>query len=216
MNGSMTHEEKEELLNNAKDFFRDEIVESHMIGGCDRAGLLDSYNINPFLTSYLANFLEGEFNPKTMAKALILPRLLGTSINTIFGMRAQKMITELFEGYGSVVAGIDIEFIDTIDGRKKYCQVKSGPNTINKSDIKTVIDEFQSVKNLARTNNLDVRESDLIVGILYGEKKDLSNHYSQIDKSFPVYIGQEFWHRLTGSKSFYLELSAAIGNVAMK
>jgi hypothetical protein len=50
------------------------------------------------------------------------------------------MIPEIFEGMmGSVVHGIDIEFIDAIDGRKKYCQLKSGPSTINKDDVVTII-----------------------------------------------------------------------------
>jgi hypothetical protein len=31
-----------------------------------------------------------------------------------------------------MVAGIDIEFIDAIDGRRKYCQAKLGPNTITR------------------------------------------------------------------------------------
>lgn len=210
----MTQEQKELLLKNAKDFFRDEIIGSHMIGGCKRASQLNSYNINPFLTSYLANFIEGDLNPKTMAKALVLPRLMGTSITTIFGMRAQKMISELFEGFGSTAAGMDVEFIDAIDGRKKYCQIKAGPDTINADDTITIENHFTGVKRLARTNNLDLRESDLVVGVLYGDPDELSNHYKKINLSFPVFVGQEFWHRLTGSKSFYLELSAAIGEVA--
>lgn len=68
-----------------------------------------------------------------MAKALVYPKLLSTSITTIFGNKAQKMIPEIFEGMmGSVASGIDIEFVDSIDDRKKYCLLKSGPNIINK------------------------------------------------------------------------------------
>jgi hypothetical protein len=210
----MNQEQKELLLTNAKDFFREQIIESHMIGGCERAAKLSEYNINPFLTSYIANFTEGSLTPITMAKALVLPRLMGTSINTIFGMHAQRMISELFEGFGSAANGMDIEFIDSIDGRKKYCQIKAGPDTINADDVVTITNHFGGVKRLARANNLDLRETDLIVGVLYGEQENISNHYKKINQSFPVYAGQDFWHRLTGSKSFYLELSTAIGDVA--
>lgn len=205
------------ILNNAKEFFRNEIVNSHLEGATKRASSLKSYKINPFLLAYLANFLEGDSTPESFAKALAFPRLLSTSITTIFGNKAQKMIPELFEGMmGSVVQGIDIEFIDALDGRKKYCQLKSGPNTINKDDVKTIIDHFQSVQNLARTNNLNIRVDDMIVGVLYGEKNELSSHYQKIDEHFPVIIGREFWSRLTGKDNFYFEISNAIGEVALE
>ncbi len=213
----MTENERIQILRNSKAFFRNEIVNSHLEGATKRAGSLKSYNLNPFLLAYLANFLEGESTPESFAKALIYPRLLGTSINTTFGNKAQKMISELFDGMmGSVVQGIDIEFMDAIDGRKKYCQLKAGPNTINRDDVKTVIDHFNAVKNLARTNNLDIRLSDMLVGVLYGQQAELSTHYKNINKEFPVLVGKEFWHRLTGQENFYFELTNSIGEVALE
>ena len=213
----MNDKQRAQILVNAKEFFRNEIVNSHLEGAVKRASSLKSYKINPFLLAYLANFLEGQSTPESFAKALLYPRLLSTSITTTFGNKTQKMISELFDGMmGSVVQGIDIEFIDALDGRKKYCQIKSGPNTINKDDVKTVIDHFQTVKNLARTNNLDIRLEDMVVGVLYGERNELSTHYRNIDKEFPVIIGKEFWHHLTGKEDFYFELSTAIGEVALE
>lgn len=49
---------------------------------------------------------------------------------------------------GSVGGGIDIEFVDSFDDRKKYCQLKSGPNTINKDDVITIKNHFQGIKTL--------------------------------------------------------------------
>lgn len=212
----MTESERVRLLQKAKNFFRNEIVTAHFEGASKRARSLKDYNINPFLLKYLANFLCGNSNPESMAKALIYPRLLSTSITTIFGNKAQKMISELFEGMGSVVHGIDVEFIDAIDGRKKYCQLKSGPNTINKDDVVTIFSQFNGVKNLARTNNLDIRLSDMMVGVIYGENTDLSVHYKKINTEFPVVIGKDFWHRLTGKENFYFDLTSAIGEVAIE
>lgn len=212
----MTESERVRLLQKAKNFFRNEIVTAHFEGASKRARSLKDYNINPFLLKYLANFLCGNSNPESMAKALIYPRLLSTSITTIFGNKAQKMISELFEGMGSVVHGIDVEFIDAIDGRKKYCQLKSGPNTINKDDVVTIFSHFNGVKNLARTNNLDIRLSDMMVGVIYGENTDLSVHYKKINTEFPVVIGKDFWHRLTGKENFYFDLTSAIGEVAIE
>lgn len=210
----MTQEEKNEILNRAKDFFKNRIVQNHSTAAITRASKLSSYNINPFLYKYLANFMSGDDSPKSIAKALIYPRLLGPSITTSFGMHMQAMISTIFEGLGSTTQGIDIEFIDSIDKRKKYCQLKAGPNTINHHDVETVFDHFDSTRRLARTNNLDVRETDLIVGVIYGSTEQLSSHYQRINDRYPVIIGKEFWHRLTGDEDFYLDLIEAFGEVA--
>jgi len=74
----------------------------------------------------------------------------------------QKFISDVLkDSFGSMVAGIDIEFIDAIDGRKKYCQAKLGPNTINKDDIETIHNHFKAARNLGRTNNIAVQHGDL-------------------------------------------------------
>ncbi len=208
--------QREQILESAKSFFRDEIVQSHVHKACKRAGQLSEYNINPFLFKYLANFLTGNDSPESIARALVLPRMLGSSINTSFGMRIQQLISTLFEGLGSTTSGIDIEFIDAVDGRRKYCQLKAGPNTINHDDVTTITNHFNGVRNLARTNNLNVGINDMIVGVIYGEDSELSSHYRRISNTYPVVIGKDFWHRLTGKDDFYFELIDAIGDVALE
>lgn len=134
------------------------------------------------------------------------PRVLGTSINTSFGTRIQNMFVELNLAEGSLIKGMDIEFTDKVDGRRKWCQLKSGPNTINSEDVSPLLKKFTTVTNLARTNSMDLNNSDLILGVLYGEEDQLSQHYRKIDELFPVIIGEEFWHRLTGFPNFYNKL----------
>lgn len=207
---------RKQILENAKTFFRTEIVQSHIDGACERASKLSEYNVNPFLFKYLANFLTGNDDSISIAKALVLPRILGSSITTSFGMKIQSLISSLFQGLGSTTQGIDIEFVDVIDGKKKYCQLKAGPNTINHDDVTTIINHFRSVRNLARTNNLNIGINDMVVGVVYGEESELSSHYKKIGIDYPVYIGQDFWYRLTGKKDFYFELIDAIGEVALE
>jgi len=62
------------------------------------------------------------------------------------------------------------------------------------------------------------RLGDLVVGILYGEPGQESNHYQKLrdNHGYPLYIGQEFWHRLTGDPDFYQELRVAIAEVAVE
>lgn len=207
---------RKRIIENAKQFFRSEIIHNHIDAACERASRLSEYNVNPFLFKYLANFLTGNDDPESIARALVLPRILGSSITTSFGMKIQSLISSLFQGLGSTTQGIDIEFIDEIDGRKKYCQLKAGPNTINHDDVTTIKNHFNGVRALARTNNLDVGINDLIVGVIYGEPEELSSHYRRINKDYPVYTGRNFWHRLTGKDDFYFELIDAMGEVALE
>lgn len=204
---------KFEIIEKAKSFFRIEIAESHR-QNTSKLKNLSQFNLNPFLDKYKANFLTGDDSAKSIAKALIYPRVLGTSINTTFGTKLQKFCSEILDGFASTTSGIDIEFVDMIDGRRKYCQIKAGPNTINKDDVETIDKHFLAIKNLARTNNLNIGFNDLTVGVFYGVVDELSTHYKKIAKTYPVYVGKEFWHRLTGDADFYSKLTDAIGDVA--
>lgn len=206
---------KQEILERAKLWFKKCISENHIKNTLKLTDPTE-FNINPFLAVYLANFLTGNSSPESIAKALIYPRVLGTSITTSFGQHIQNFAHTVLEGYGSTTQGIDIEFIDKIDGNKKFCQLKLGPNTINKDDVESIAGHFRTAINLARTNNLRLPREDLIVGIIYGDRAQLSSHYQRITRQydFPVVIGNEFWHRLTGDENFYSDLLSSIGSVA--
>ncbi len=197
---------EQKLINLIVEYFEQKIFKNHIEASLKRNSKLKSYNINPILVKYLSKVLEGDYTPKGVASALYYPRVLGTSINTSFGTRIQKMFIELKLADGSLIKGMDIEFEDKIDKRKKWCQLKSGPNTINSEDVKPLIKKFTTVTNLARTNSMNLNNSDLILGVLYGDESQLSQHYKLIDQQFPVIIGQEFWHRLTGFPEFYDKL----------
>jgi len=211
----MNIEQKNDILSKAKTFFKDMIVTSH-IKNTKKLTTLKEFNINPFLLDYLANYLTGNNNPESLAKALIYPRVLSTSITTTFGTQLQYFCSSVLSGFASTTSGIDIEFIDQIDGRKKYCQIKAGPNTINKDDVATIIGHFRGIKDLARTNRLDVRFDDLIVGVFYGTPSQLSMHYRNIAKEHTVLVGEEFWYHLTGDTNFYNDLISAVGEVAIE
>lgn len=210
----MTDQEKQNILNKAKEFFSNTIVKNHK-KNTEKLKLKD-FKINPFLVKYLASFLTGSSTPEDIAKALIYPRVLGTSITTSFGTNLQKFCTTTLEGYSSTTSGIDIEFIDAIDGRRKYCQVKAGPTTINHDDVTTIKNHFDGVRRLARTNGLNLGMDDLIVGVFYGTKNQLSAHYKEIDKTYPVFVGEEFWYRLTGDENFYFDLIDSIAESALE
>lgn len=207
-----------EILTQVKKWFRDVILPNH-IKNTKKLASADVFDINPFLVPYLAGFLTGELTPESIAKALLYPRILGTSITTSFGQNMQKFIADVLRNsFGSMVPGIDIEFIDAVDGRRKYCQVKLGPNTINKDDVLTIHNHFKAARNLGKTNHVPIQHGDLVIGVLYGEAGQESSHYQKLrdEHDYPLYVGNEFWLHLTGDPDFYQLLRLAIVEVAVE
>ncbi len=210
----MTENQKEQIIESGKDFFRTIIVPNHL-KNLQKLRLKD-FTINPFLVNYLASFLCGNTEPESIAKALVYPRILGTSITTSFGQHTQKLVSNLVAhaGAASGIDGIDIEFIDAIDGRRKYCQCKAGPNTINYDDKATISNHFMHLQHKARVDGLPIQLNDMIVGVLYGDRSELSDHYKKIEENTcPVYCGAEFWEHVTGDRNFYHRLTKAFGEV---
>ena len=213
----MNQDEKDAILEKAQIWFKESISENH-IKNTKKLVKVSKFDVNPFLAVYLSNFLTGNTKPESIAKALLYPRVLGTSITTSFGTNIQKFTNEVLSSFGSTTSGIDIEFIDQINNNKIYCQLKSGPNTINKDDVETIVGHFKKVINLGRTNNLRITHDDMVVGIIYGDNASLNGHYKRItgEYDYPIYIGQNFWYRLTGDENFYSDLIHAIGQVAIE
>lgn len=209
----MTEEQKQSIIDSGKDYFRSIIIPSHLKNLTTLK--LKDFNINPFTINYLAAFLCGDTRPESLAKALIYPRILGTSINTSFGQNIQIFISQLSQvaGSASAINGIDIEFVDAIDGRKKYCQCKAGPQTINKDDVDTILAHFKYILNKSRIDRLSIQMDDLIIGVLYGEPHKLSGNYKTLQTTYPVYCGAEFWEHITGDNQFYYRLAKAFGEV---
>lgn len=205
--------QKQAIIRSGKEYFRSVIIPNHL-RNLEKLSL-SSFNFNPFLINYLAAFLCGNTEPESLARALVYPRILGTSLNTSFGQNIQVFISQLQEvvGGASGIDGIDIEFVDALDGRRKYCQCKAGPQTINKDDIATILGHFKYLMNKSRLDRMGLQFDDLVVGVLYGERVNLSANYKAIDAHYPVLCGTEFWERLTADKNFYHQLAKAFGEV---
>jgi len=212
-NTVMTEQQKQAIIESGKQYFRSIIIPNHL-KNLNKLHL-SSFDINPFLINYLAAFLCGDTQPISLAKALVYPRILGTSLSTSFGQNVQVFIAQLQEvvGGASGIDGIDIEFVDAIDGRRKYCQCKAGPKTINKDDITTILSHFKYLLNKSRLDRMGLQFEDLVVGVLYGEKENLSAFYKAIDTHYPVLCGADFWMHLTGDENFYHRLAKAFGEV---
>ncbi|WLT09161.1 PmeII family type II restriction endonuclease [Bartonella apihabitans] len=213
----MTEVEKEEIIKKAKKWFAESIAANH-IANAKKLENPKEFHINPFTAVYLASFLKGKLDADGIARVLVYPRVLGTSIATSFGMQIQKFTSEVLNAFQSTTGGIDIEFNDCLDGKRKYCQLKAGPYTINKDDIATIDGHFQTIKGTAKANNLSLSLDQFVVGIVYGEKKEINDHYKKLEKkyNYDIFIGKNFWHHLTGDEHFYSDLLEAITKVAIE
>lgn len=209
----MNESARKSIIAKAKVWMKDGLIRSHK-SNTEKLQNIDEFNINPFLLTYLGFYFEGNDDPKTLAKVLLYPRILGTSITTSFGTQMQKFIADVLGGYGSMISGIDMEFIDKIDGRRKYAQLKSGPNAINRDDVITIKNHFREAINRSKTNNLGLQHQDLVFCLLYGEPHEKNSFIKELERDHPVFIGKEFWHRFTGDKDFYRDLVVAMGEVA--
>lgn len=206
-NNNFTKAQLDTLLDNTYKFFLDFFA--------DKAQKYEKrefnkFDPNPFTIQAAATGFSETIDAESMAKAIVYPFALGTSLSTSFGTKFQEFIVDKVQNNnirGSLIKGMDIEYIDAIDGRQKYCQVKSGPNTINKDDIKTIEDHIIDIRNLANTNHMKVNTNDVVIGILYGNDKKMSNMYKRIKADgYTVLIGNDFWYHLTGSKKIYEDL----------
>lgn len=213
----MDERTKQEILEKARSWMRDELIPAHRANTLKLASLKE-FTVNPFLWPYLAYYLEGDKSYRTLAKVLVYPRALGSSITTSFGSRAQQLITRLFsDTFGSGIPGIDVEFIDKLDGRRKYCQIKAGPNVINRDDVTTIKNHFKDLKNLAKTNSLtDLRTTDMMFCLLYGEPDEQNAFVKEVEEEYVVVMGQAFWHRFTGDPDFYKDLVKSLEEVAIE
>jgi hypothetical protein len=200
------------VLEKAGDWFVDVILKNHVLN-TEKLADLDKFTINPMLHPYLAAFYGGEVTPESLARVLVYPRVLGTSITTSFGTNIQTFISDvLADAFGSLSAGVDLEFVDKVDGETKLCQLKLGPYTINKGDVQSIHNDLQGVRNLARTNGRRLLADAFVVGVMYGTDDDLNAHYISLREKhhYPVYVGRDFWQRLTGDPEFFEKLIATI------
>jgi hypothetical protein len=207
-----------------------EAIINNQIESVRKAGKIANYSINPFMAPLVYAFFTaiegGDGEPhkvsEGIASALVYQKIVGTSLSTSMGTLFQQFIAAELEkcgrGGSSVTSGMDLEFYVQEGGevRRKFLQLKLGPQTINSGDVTSIVDDFIAVRNLARTNDMKIRSDDFYVGVIYGCPDDLSANYKKITNKYgyPVLIGAELWSALFGIPDLYSMLIKAAAEVA--
>lgn len=201
------------LQQNIAEYFKKELA-GVLLKKMQKGHSLSKFKVNPFVLAALSSGTFGQLTSKNMAKALLYPRVLGTSISTTFGDKMQKLCVHILGADASSTPGMDIEFNDKLTKQRVIMQLKAGPNTINKGDVQPILSEMHSAYRLLIQNRVATNIMPLFaMGIAYGSLKEISSHYKKINTSsvgaqmeIPIYIGNDFWHRLTGDENFYRDM----------
>jgi hypothetical protein len=92
----MNTSEQNKLLDQARTWFAEVVMENHKANTLKLAKL-SKFQVNPFLHTYLAAFLTGEVTPDSLAKVLLLPRILGNFHQYEFWYANSKIYDRCFE-----------------------------------------------------------------------------------------------------------------------
>ena len=205
------------LVTEVEKWFTDVVIEANK-KGIRELNKASSFKINRYLAPYVSQALTGAITAEGIARGLIQGRSMVTGLNTSFGTHMQIfIINQIKAAVGSAIAGIDIEFEDCVDRERKFAQVKAGVSTINKDDVAPIVTKFKGIRAKARRDGLKIAEDQTVICVLYGEKSSLSAHYKElIDEGVDVYVGDDFWERLTGEKGMEQRLFKACLNAAAK
>lgn len=156
---------------------------------------------NPYLFK-AKNILKAQDFVEEIAIAFV-----SSAEETMFGNWLEGLAVfvseKLYGAYKSSAKGIDIEF--NKEGIHYIVSIKSGPNWGNSSQVKKMIEDFNSAKRTLHTSNskINIRA---VNGCCYG--KD-NTPYKKGD--YIKLCGQEFWKFLTEIDTFYLDIIEPIG-----
>lgn len=160
---------------------------------------------NPYL--FKAKYM---LTAQEIIKALVDAHI-SSNEETIFGDWLEGLAVfvnqKVYFGRKSGITGIDLEFDK--GGTRYLVSIKSGPNWGNSSQIKKMIDHFNSARKTLKTAGSNIQVV-AVNGCCYGKE---SNPY-KAQGDYYKYCGQEFWEFISGNPTLYTELIIPLGHKA--
>lgn len=114
---------------------------------------------------------------------------------------------KVYYGRKSGIPGVDLEFDK--EGIRYILSIKSGPNWGNDSQIKKLIDNFNSARKVLRTSGASINII-AINGCCYGKTARRYEYKAKGD--YYKYCGQRFWEFISGDENLYLDIIEPLGN----
>jgi hypothetical protein len=118
---------------------------------------------------------------------------------------------KVYGGKKSGVSGVDLEFEK--DKVRYIVSIKSGPAWGNDSQIKKMVDNFNTARKVLRTSGSSVNVQ-AVNGCCYGKTTPKNNYKEKGD--YYKYCGQVFWEFISGNSELYKEIIEPLGYLAQE
>lgn len=143
----------------------------------------------------------------------ILDAFISSSEEGIFGNWLERLaifINDMvYEGRKAGIDGIDLDFDK--EGKRYLIAIKSGPNWGNDSQVKKLIDQFNTARKRLTTSGSKV-ETICVNGCCYGRSREKSEYKPK--GNYYKICGARFWELISGEANLYIDLIQPIGKDA--
>lgn len=143
----------------------------------------------------------------------IVDAFLSSSEEGIFGDWLEGLAIfvneKVYDGRKSGIPGVDLEFDN--ENTRYIVSIKSGPNWGNDSQVKKMIDNFNSARKVLRTSGANVSVT-AINGCCYG-RTTKKNRYKEKGDYYKL-CGQAFWEFISGDAELYKSIIEPLGHKA--
>ncbi len=117
----------------------------------------------------------------------------------------------VYGGRKSGIPGVDLEFDN--NNIRYIVSIKSGPAWGNDSQIKKMVDNFNSARKVLRTSGSNINVI-AVNGCCYGKTTPKNNYKPKGD--YYKYCGQVFWSFISGNDELYKEIVEPLGYLAQE
>jgi len=143
----------------------------------------------------------------------ILNAFLSSSEEGIFGNWLERLAIcindSVYQGRKAGIDGIDLDFDK--EGQRYLVAIKSGPNWGNDSQVKKLIDQFNTARRRLSTSGAKV-DIVSVNGCCYGKSNEKSEYKSK--GNYYKICGKRFWELISGEPNLYTELIQPLGHEA--
>lgn len=140
----------------------------------------------------------------------ILNAFLSSSEEGIFGNWLERLAIYIndavYQGRKAGIDGIDLDFDK--DGNRYLVSIKSGPNWGNDSQIRKLIDQFNSARKRFATSGSNINII-CVNGCCYGKSME-KTEYKEKGNYYKI-CGKRFWELISGEPELYTNLVEPIG-----
>ena len=195
----MNNVEKALIFRDSQFYWHNKIKEYE--DAIEKLSHLSAYTVDSISVPLSAICCFGDASPASIAKALLYPAFERT-MRELFKDHLPGYIERALKDYESEIPDMDIHFIDQIDHIDKH--VVLVPNQEIDEEFIRSIEKVAAAHAKARSAEEVEYEEQLCIGMLQGKVAGTDQELPE--SMVPIYDGEDFWERFSGSRDFYNRL----------